>query len=118
MAEGSPQTRTTSAIIRGFHENRFVLLLAVLAVLVLLVPILHTFDAQDRSPMPRIVTTILFAMVLLASVFAIQASRLTNILAIVFSAPAIMLWLLNVPIQSVAVEFAEYATGALFVLFV
>ncbi len=118
MTEGSPPSQRSSLIIRVFHENRFVLLLGILAALVLLVPILHTFDMQERSPMPRIVTTVLFSLVLLASVFAIQASRLANIMAIVIATPAIMLWIVNIPIQSAVIEIAEYSVGSLFVLFV
>lgn len=96
MAKTNSSQRAASVSVEWrLFQNRFVVLLAVLALLLITPPILDAIGLTRRPIWVRAIIVILFSGTLLAALFAVSRGRVTQIIGILLAAPAIILLGMN-----------------------
>jgi hypothetical protein len=112
IRHGSPEA--SAAVPR----HRFGILLCALAFLMAGAPLVYMFRPEAQSRMAGIVITLLFVVMLLSAVLAVSRTRSTNMVALMFAIPAVMLQILRTLMAGDGLAIASHLLGILFLGYV
>jgi len=72
-----------------FVRNRFAILLGFMVLYLLALPVLSRVDTTDNETLASMLARLIFALMLLAAVFAVAKNRRGAIIAIILALPAL-----------------------------
>ncbi len=110
---GSDQSTRLPATPGPLTRHRFSVLLGTLFILLVAAPLVHESGPARHPWLAGLIITIVFAVTLLAAVFAVSTSRRWFIVAVSSVAPAILLQIIGLFVEGQAVEIAKAAFGVL-----
>ena len=99
-------------------QNRFVLLLIALSLLLLVTPVLGLLGLDHYPRFLSIATAVLFVVMLVAAVAATSRSRSSILICVLLAAPAIVLCGFEPFVDSRAVLITKHAIGSVFIAYV
>ena len=104
----SDQSARLAAPTGPLTRHRFSVLLGTLLILLVAAALVHESGPARHPRLAGLIITIVFAVMLLAAVFAVSTSRRWFIVAVSSVAPVILLQIIGLFVEGQAVEIAKY----------